>query len=549
MLSAWKTAASHRSLALDALSARVMLADPEFRILYLNRSLTDFLKEAEPQLRQTWPGFSVEGLVGRKIDAFHQNPDHPRQMLTHVRGRHEASIDIGGRKFDLAVTPLRAGDRVSGYSVEWADAAHRLQNIDFSAQIAAFLRHQAVIVFAPDGAIIEANANFLKVVGYEAKEIVGRHHSLFVEPAVASGPDYRAFWEKLRAGQYLAGEFRRVVKGGREVWIRGSYNPIVDENGEVLKVVNFALEVTARVDAAPAGLAEGDLTQRLRDPLAPELDRLREDINRSVDTLNHVEESARASQTGTAEIESASNNLSSGAAQQAASLNESTTALNQMTEAIRGAAESGDTAHHGVAQAAEDALRSNEIVNRTTAAMTAIDQSSKQISQIIGAIDEIAFQTNLLALNAGVEAARAGDAGRGFAVVASEVRALAQRSAEAAKEIKTLIKTSGARVGEGVELVNGTGGALRRVVEQVNQINNIIGEMAASASAQATTIAEVNIAIGEMDQISQPNAAMMEESTAVTRTLAAQTRDLLEAVNRFKLDGERAPARPSARAA
>jgi methyl-accepting chemotaxis protein len=286
MLSAWKTAASHRSLALDALSARVMLADPEFRILYLNRSLTDFLKEAEPQLRQTWPGFSVEGLVGRKIDAFHQNPDHPRQMLTHVRGRHEASIDIGGRKFDLAVTPLRAGDRVSGYSVEWADAAHRLQNIDFSAQIAAFLRHQAVIVFAPDGAIIEANANFLKVVGYEAKEIVGRHHSLFVEPAVASGPDYRAFWEKLRAGQYLAGEFRRVVKGGREVWIRGSYNPIVDENGEVLKVVNFALEVTARVDAAPAGLAEGDLTQRLRDPLAPELDRLREDINRSVDTLN-----------------------------------------------------------------------------------------------------------------------------------------------------------------------------------------------------------------------------------------------------------------------
>jgi methyl-accepting chemotaxis protein len=544
MLNAWKMAASHHSLALDALSARVMLADPEFRILYLNRSLTDFLKQAEPQLRQTWPDFCVEALVGRKIDAFHQNPDHQRQMISHMRGRREASIEIGGRKFDLSVTPLRAGDRVSGYSVEWADAEHRLQNIDFS--VAAFLRHQAVIVFAPDGAIIEANANFLRVMGYEAKEIVGRHHSLFVESAVASGPDYRAFWEKLRAGQYQAGEFRRVGKGGREVWIQGSYNPIVDENGKVLKVVSFALEVAPRGDAAPAGLAEGDLTQRPRDPLTPELDRLCEDINCSVDTLRHVEESARAIQTGTAEIESASNDFSSGAEQQVASLNESTAALNQVTETIRLTAESGGSARRVVAQAAEVALRSNEIVNRTTAATAAINQSSKQVSQIIGAIDEIAFQTNLLALNAGVEAARAGDAGRGLAVVASEVRALAQRSAEAAKEIKTLVKTFGA---QGVELVDGSSGALRRVVERVNQINDVIGEMAASASAQATTAAEVNIAIGDMDPISQRSAAVGEGFTAATGALAMKTRDLLDAVNRFKLDAERAPAPPSARAA
>jgi len=280
---------------------------------------------------------------------------------------------------------------------------------------------------------------------------------------------------------------------------------------------------------------------------------LREDVNRAVETLRgtlkHVGESAQAIQTGTAEIESASNDLSSRTEQQAASLNESTTALNQVTQAIRRTAESGDSARRVVAQAAEDARRSNEIVNRTTAAMTAIDQSSRQISQIIGTIDEIAFQTNLLALNAGVEAARAGDAGRGFAVVASEVRALAQRSAEAAKEIKTLINASGARVGEGVELVNGTGEALRRIGEQVNQINDLITEMAASTSEQAKTIAEVNTAIGEMDQISQQNAAMVEESTAATRTLAMQTRELLDTVSRFKLEAERAGGRPHARAA
>ena len=559
MLNAWKSASSQRQLALDALSARVMLADPEFRISYVNPSAAAFLKQSEPELRQVWPGFSVDALIGRKIDAFHKNPDHQRQMLANMRERHAASIEVGGRKFDLTVTPLRLGDRISGYCVEWANAEHRLQSLDYAAQIAALGRSQAIIAFAPDGKILSANENFVDVMGYSQAELIGKPHSLFVSPAYAASAEYREFWDRLRAGQFQAAEFRRLAKNGREVWIQGSYNPIFDEKGRVVKIVKFAVDVTARVGAVKRvaamfeALAGGDLTQRLHEPLAAELEQFRADINRAVETLRdslkNMGDVAYAIQTGTAEIEGAANDLSSRTEQQAASLNQSTAALNQVTEAIRQSAQSGDSARRVVAQAADDARRSNEIVSKTTAAMTAIDESSKQISQIIGAIDEIAFQTNLLALNAGVEAARAGDAGRGFAVVASEVRALAQRSAEAAKEIKTLINTSSTRVGEGVELVNGTGEALRRIAEQVGQINDLISQMATSASQQAQTIAEVNTAINDMDQISQQNAAMVEESTAATRTLAAQARELLAAVNRFKLDADRGSGRISARAA
>ena len=176
--------------------------------------------------------------------------------------------------------------------------------------------------------------------------------------------------------------------------------------------------------------------------------------------------------------------------------------------------------------------------------MNGIDQSSREISQIIGVIDEIAFQTNLLALNAGVEAARAGDAGRGFAVVASEVRALAQRSAEAAKEIKGLISTSTGQVDRGVDLVVETGKALQRIVAQVAEINGVVAAIAAGAKEQATGLHEVNTAVNQMDQMTQQNAAMVEETTAAAQSLAGETRDLEDLVARFEI-GEQAATAPA----
>jgi methyl-accepting chemotaxis protein len=239
--------------------------------------------------------------------------------------------------------------------------------------------------------------------------------------------------------------------------------------------------------------------------------------------------------SGSDEISQASDNLSRRTEQQAASLEETAAALDQITATVRKTAAGAKEASQVVAVARADAEKSGKVVSQAVSAMTEIETSSNQISQIIGVIDEIAFQTNLLALNAGVEAARAGEAGRGFAVVAQEVRALAQRSADAAKEIKTLISTSTQQVEAGVSLVGQTGEALTRIVEQVAAIDNLVREISASASEQATGLNEVNTAVNQMDQVVQQNAAMVEEATAATHSLKNEAKALAEMVARFRV--------------
>jgi methyl-accepting chemotaxis protein len=212
--------------------------------------------------------------------------------------------------------------------------------------------------------------------------------------------------------------------------------------------------------------------------------------------------------------------------------------LEEITATVKRTAEGATHARTVVAAAKLDAETGGEVVGKAIVAMNAIETSSQGITQIIGVIDEIAFQTNLLALNAGVEAARAGDAGRGFAVVAQEVRALAQRSAEAAKEIKVLIATSTTQVSAGVDLVAQTGKALERIVNQVAQINGVVGEIAASAQEQSSGLQQVNVAINQMDQVTQQNAAMVEESTAASHALAREAQDLARLIGRFKVGGD-----------
>ncbi|MGA7673724.1 MAG: methyl-accepting chemotaxis protein [Rhizomicrobium sp.] len=303
--------------------------------------------------------------------------------------------------------------------------------------------------------------------------------------------------------------------------------------------------IVGSVGTGLTALAKGDLTHRVTAELTGPFVKLKDDFNVAMshlqDTMKNVLSSTSGISTGANEISQAADDLSRRTEQQAASLEETAAALEEITATVKKTASNTKEASTSVVTAKSAAEEGGRVVETAIKAMDQIEQSSKQITDIIGVIDEIAFQTNLLALNAGVEAARAGDAGKGFAVVASEVRALAQRSSEAAKEIKTLIKASSEHVGAGVKFVGESGQALKRIVDQVVQINSLVTEMAQAAEQQSTGIEQVNVAVSQMDQVTQQNAAMVEESTAASRNLASETQALSNLVAFFTVGEDAKP--------
>jgi len=308
---------------------------------------------------------------------------------------------------------------------------------------------------------------------------------------------------------------------------------------ERAKAAEEQAEVVRRLGGGLKNLASGDLTVRLGEGFSSTYAQIRDDFNEAIEklktTILTVVEGADAIETGAKEISSASDDLARRTEQQAASLEQTAATLTEITEAVKKSAEGTSHARQVVTSADADAKQSAGVVRQAVDAMSAIAKSSQQISQIIGVIDEIAFQTNLLALNAGVEAARAGDAGRGFAVVASEVRALAQRSAQAAKEIKALISDSAGQVDVGVKLVAETGRSLERIMAQVTDINAVVGDIAAGAHEQSTALQEINGAIEQMNLVTQQNAAMVEQSTAAGHSLSQESSKMAELVGQFQL--------------
>jgi len=545
--------AKFRAEALGQVRTAIMMVDRDFNIYYINEAATELMRRAEPKFRQVWPGFSADNLLGQCIDQFHAKPEHQRRLLDDPsKLPYRADIQVAGLSFGLNVTAQIDPDgNYVGCTLEWEDLTEFL---DVKSKIDAIDRGQAMIEFDLDGTVTSANENFLKRMGYTLDEIVGRHHRMFVDPVDAASPAYAMLWDKLNRGQFDVGEYRRLTKSGDEVWLRASYNPVVDRQGNPVKVVKFASDITeekrfqqaiqnlvGQASSVMGAVAEGDLTRAIEGDFHGDLVMLQEATNRSIENLaglvTQIRSSAASMSTSAKEVALANQDLSRRTESQASSLEETASSMEEMTATVQQNADNARKASQLAVSAREQAQDGGQVVDRAVDAMRAISESSKKIADIIGVIDEIAFQTNLLALNAAVEAARAGDQGRGFAVVASEVRNLAQRSAGAAKEIKALIQDSLDKVDDGSNLVNQSGSQLQEIVNSVKKVSDIIAEIAAASEEQSAGIGQVNQAVAEMDHGTQQNAAMVEEAAAASDSMQQQSRALLELTHQFKVDG------------
>ncbi|RCS53028.1 PAS domain S-box protein [Bremerella cremea] len=467
-------------------------------------------------------GYSLNEIQGQHhqmfVEAeFARSPEYRRFWEKLNRGEYEAKeykrIGKGGKEvwiqasYNPILDPNGKPYKVVKFATDVTEV--KLKNADYSGQLEAINKAQAVIEFNMDGTVRTANDNFLQTLGYTLGEIQGRHHQIFVENDFAASAEYREFWAKLNRGEYEAKEYKRIGKGGKEVWIQASYNPILDLNGKPYKVVKYATDVTRQV--------------RMRMEMAELIANVNESANQFTDSATTVSE---ASQT-----------LAEGAQTQSAAVEEISASAQELTRSIQGVRDRANETDKLATETSRIAVDGGHAVTKSGEAMDLIKASSEQIGDIIQVISEIASQTNLLALNAAIEAARAGEHGLGFAVVADEVRKLAERASDAAKDVSALIKESTARVANGVELSSQAGSALEKIVAAVESTSSKIAEIAAATDEQISMAQEVYSSVQQVAGVTEQSTASSEEMAASAEELGAQAQSLKELVESFDMHG------------
>jgi len=539
--------------AVDGSSTALMMCDKDLMITYVNPAVVRLLTNRLTELHQVFPALDLNNIVGTCIDDYHQDPSLQRRVLADLDNLpYNNQFQLLDIHFDLTATAILDADgHYMGNMVEWRDITERKKRelesantiVAYDSQLTAIDKAMGVISFEMDGTILEVNDNFLNAVGYTREEVIGQHHRLFAEPSLASSPEYAEFWAKLNRGEFDSGEYKRIGKNGQEVYLQATYNPILDIEGKPLKVIKYAADITKQknlqmtvekvmtdTSTVMNALSTGNLTLELEGEYEGEFAMLQTAINETVaklsETVRDINEATVSISTAATEISVGNIDLSQRTEQQASSLEETAASMEQLTSTVRQNSDNARQANELAASSREQAEKGGSVIMEAIDAMAAISSSSRKVTDIISVIDEIAFQTNLLALNAAVEAARAGEQGRGFAVVASEVRNLAQRSASAAKEIKVLINDSGEKVKEGSMLVDESGRTLEEIVASSKKVGDIISEIAAAGAEQSQGIEQVNKAVTQMEEMTQQNAALVEQAAAASESLDEQAKSM-----------------------